>query len=33
VILEQADAAVDVDSIADHEIVQNKLAGGNRTSD
>jgi molybdopterin-guanine dinucleotide biosynthesis protein A len=28
VILEQADAAVDVDSIADHEIVQNKLAGG-----
>lgn len=27
VILEQADAAVDVDSIADHEIVQNKLAG------
>jgi molybdopterin-guanine dinucleotide biosynthesis protein A len=28
VILEQADAAVDIDSIADHEIVQNKLTGG-----
>lgn len=27
VILEQADAAVDVDSITDHEIVQNRLTG------